>query len=151
MLERKKEKIISLWKTLSYMPSNTHSIMNVLLPEFRNTNFSIMKIIIEEIQPGFASVINLDSKQHGGFFVMGVVLHHSATWLVVMAVPRWLMFCVWVELVFSYCFFKQGKLRAVTLLWQVYLEDPWFSHYNWRHHIQTYKTTLKPKLSCHLV
>lgn len=69
------------------MPSNTHSIMNGLLPEFRNTNFSIM-IIIEEIQPGFASVINLDSKQHGGFFVMRVVLHHSATWLVVMAVPR---------------------------------------------------------------
>lgn len=37
--------------TLSYMPSNTDSIMDVLFPEFRNTeiwNITTVEVILEE-------------------------------------------------------------------------------------------------------
>lgn len=137
ILERKE--IISIWKILFLICLLIHvplwmSFFHSLEIEKFGT-LTLWGYYRRRVQPRFASVINLDSKQHS-FFVIRAVLCHSATWLVVMAVPRSLLFCVLVELVFSCCFFKQGERRTVTLLWQFYLEDPWFSHYSWRHHKQ---------------
>lgn len=105
------------------MPSNAHSIIKDILPEFGNKNIlkiNVMKIIKISIQEEFN--FNLHNEQ--SFFIMRAVLHYSVTWLVVMVMPRSTMSLVLDELVFSYCFFRQGELIAATLLWQFHLDDP---------------------------
>lgn len=61
----KKKKIhLFIQKTLSYMPSNIYSIMNITLPDFGNKKIlkvNIMKIIKSSIQGEFS--LDLHNKQ----------------------------------------------------------------------------------------
>lgn len=59
-----KIKITSLYKRLSYMPSNTYSIINIILPEFGSKKIlkiNIMEIIKISIQEEFN--LNLHNEQ----------------------------------------------------------------------------------------
>lgn len=136
-----KKNHLFIQKTISCMPSNTYSIINIILPEFGKKRFlklTLWRLLKLAYSKSSTSIYIMSND----FFVMRVLLHYSVTWLVIMVVPRSLMSLILAELVSSYCFFGQAKLITDTLLWQFYLDDLWFSHYDQRYHKSKPKTRM---------